>query len=76
VPRTTVGSLLDRQQNLVAQRNEAEAEIARLEREEAFLSRQVREATEQVRYYEGLLVNLKRDWGRRGTLAELIRRLG
>jgi hypothetical protein len=76
VPRTTVGSLLDKQQSLVAMRHEAEAEVARLAREEQFLSRQVREAAEQVRYYEGLLVNLRRDWGRTGTLAELVRRLG
>jgi hypothetical protein len=76
MPRTTAGSLLDRHQSLVAARHETEAEIARLTREESYLSRQVRQAAEQVRYYEGLLTSLRRDWGRTGALADLMRRIG
>jgi len=50
--------------------------MARLEREEEYLRRQVREAREQVRYYEGLLTVLRRDWGRPAPLADLVRKLG
>ena len=76
VPRATAGSLLDRHQNLLAARSATEEEMARLAREEEFLAEQVREAAQQVRYYEGLLANLRRDWHGPGTLAELVRRLG
>ena len=75
MPRTTAGSLHDRQQALLSARHQTEAEMAQLAREESYLSQQVREATEQVRYYEGLLTNLRRDWGRSGALADLVRRL-
>ncbi|MCI4339944.1 MAG: hypothetical protein L3K06_02670 [Thermoplasmata archaeon] len=50
--------------------------MTRLEREEEYLRRQVREAREQVRYYEGLLNVLRRDWGKPAPLAELVRKLG
>lgn len=75
MPRTTAGSLHDKHQSLLAARHEAEAELARLAREESYLAQQVREAAEQVRYYEGLLANLRRDWGKPGALADLVRRL-
>ena len=75
MPRTTAGSLHDRLQTLLAARHETEAEMARLAREETYVSQQVREATEQVRYYEGLLANLRRDWGKPGALEDLVRRL-
>jgi hypothetical protein len=75
MPRTTAGSLLDKQQTLVAARHETEAEIARLTREEEYLAQQVREASEQVRYYEGLLVSHRKEWGKAPALAELVRRL-
>lgn len=75
MPRTTVGSFLDKQQTLVAAQHETEAEIARLAREEQFLAQQVREAAEQVRYYEGLLASHRREWGRPPALADLVRRL-
>jgi len=54
---------------------EAEAELQRLVREEEYLLRQIREARDQVRYYEGLLVVLRRDWGRTPPLAALVRKL-
>ena len=66
----------DRHDSLIAARQEAEAEVARLQREEEYLLRQVREAREQVRYYEGLLAVLRKDWGKPPPLAELVRRLG
>jgi multidrug resistance efflux pump len=68
--------LLDRHVSLLSAREEAEAEMARLEREEEYLRRQVREAREQVRYYEGLLTVLRKDWGKPAPLAELVRKLG
>ena len=70
-----VTPLADRQENLLRVREEAEAEIRRLHREEEFLRGQIREAREQVRYYESLLATLRRDWGRPGPLAELVRKL-
>jgi hypothetical protein len=67
--------LHDRHQALLAARHETEAEMARLAREETYLAQQVREASEQVRYYETLLANLKRDSGHPGAFADLVRRL-
>lgn len=66
----------DRHDSLLAARHQAEAEVQRLTREEEFLVGQVRQAREQVRYYEGLLAVLKRDWGKAGPLAEMVRKLG
>jgi multidrug resistance efflux pump len=53
-----------------------ETELARLLREEDYLALQTRRAREQVRYYEQLLADLKREWGRRAPLSDLVRRLG
>jgi multidrug resistance efflux pump len=66
----------DRPDTLRAAQEEAEAELRRLGREEEYLLRQIREARDQVRYYEGLLVVLRRDWGRTPPLADLVRKLG
>jgi uncharacterized protein HemX len=74
--RATPDSLHDRQASLEQLRSEAEAEAEQLERDERTLLQQVRQAQEQVRYYEGLLVQLRRDWGAAPPLARLIRRLG
>jgi hypothetical protein len=74
LPRVT--SLGDRHESLLAARQEAEAEVQRLAREEEFLVGQVRQAREQVRYYEELLAVLKRDWGKNALLADLVRKLG
>ncbi len=70
-----VTTLADKHESLLRARDEAEAELRRLAREEEFLRGQIREAREQVRYYEDLLVTLRRDWGRPPPLAELVRRL-
>ena len=51
-------------------------EIARLRREEEYLRLKVRQAREQVRYYEELLALLRRDFGRPPSLDEFVRRLG
>jgi hypothetical protein len=51
-------------------------EVARLRREEEYLRLKVRQAREQVHYYEGLLALLRRDYGRPPSLAEVVRRLG
>lgn len=74
--RRTPASLHDKQQSLLAARDETRAEVERLEREERFLREQLREARDQVRYYESLLAALRRDWGRDAPLASLVRRLG
>lgn len=73
--RPTPVSLHDRQSNLESLRQETEDEANRLAREEATLVEQVRQAQEQVRYYERLLAQLRRDWGAPPALARLFRRL-
>ncbi len=66
----------DRQESLLATQREVTAELARLRREEEYLELKVRQAREQVRYYEALLELLRRDWGKSPGLSELVRRLG
>ena len=66
----------DRFQQLRGTQRELLAELVRVEREEQYLRLKVRQAREQVRYYEGLLALLRRDWGRAPGLSELVRRLG
>ena len=51
-------------------------ELSRLRREEEYLRLKVRQARDQVRYYEGLLQLLRRDLGRQPSLTEVVRRLG
>ncbi|HEV8050812.1 MAG TPA: hypothetical protein VGP88_09510 [Thermoplasmata archaeon] len=72
----TPSSLQDRLEALLTARADAEAEAARLRREAEYLVDQVRQAQEQVRHYEGLLVELRRDWGGAPRLTEIVRRLG
>ncbi len=55
---------------------ELAGEIARTRREEEYLRLKVRQAREQIRYYEGLLALLRRDLGRAPPLSEMVRRLG
>ena len=76
VRRRTPSSLHDRLETLLAARADGEAEAARLRRELEYLSNQVRQAEEQVRHYEGLLTELRKDWGGSPRLADLVRRLG
>lgn len=61
--------LLETQEDLVT-------ELGRVVREEEYLRLKVRQAREQVRYYEGLLALLRRDFGRTPGLSDLVRRLG
>lgn len=70
------GLLRDRQAALLASVRELSAERARLARQEEYLALKVRQAREQVRYYEGLLELLRRDWGKTPGLSEIVRRLG
>ncbi len=73
-PKAT--SLLDRHTTLLEAHHEAESESQRLAREEEFLAGQVRQAREQVQYYEALLATLRKEMGRQGPLAAMVRRLG
>ena len=68
-------SLSDRAASLERLRQEAEAEAVRLGFEERSLVDQVRKAREQVRYYEGLLVEIRRSVGRTPSLTRLLRSL-
>jgi len=66
----------DRIESLRENERELLGEVVRLEREEAYLRLKVRQAREQVRYYDGLLALLRRDFGRPPSLSEVMRRLG
>ncbi len=61
---------------LKSTQRELVGEINRVRREEEYLRQKLRQAQEQVRYYEGLLTLLRRDLGRAPGLTELLRRLG
>ena len=74
--RRLLQSTTARQDALLATEQELVAEVARTRREEEYLLLKVRQAREQVRYYERLLELLKRDWGQDPGLAALVRRLG
>jgi chromosome segregation ATPase len=76
VRRPTPSTLHSKLESLLASLTEAEAEAARLRSEAEYLVGQVRQAQEQVRHYEGLLTELRRDWGRAPGLTDLVRRLG
>jgi len=65
----------DRLEFLRATEQELAGQIGQLRREEEYLRLKVRQAREQVRYYEGLLALLRRDYGRAPPLAEVVRRL-
>jgi hypothetical protein len=76
MPRRVLPSTIDRFDTLRTTERELTAEADRLRREEEYLVLKVRQAREQVRYYERLLELLKRDWGRDPGLATLVRRFG
>jgi hypothetical protein len=69
-------SLSDREDALLATQRQLSSELARLGREEEYLTLKVRQAREQVRYYEGLLQLLRRDWGKAPGLSDFVRKLG
>lgn len=74
--RPLLRSTTAKEDALLATEQELLAEVARTRREEEYLLLKVRQAREQVRYYERLLELLKRDWGQDPGLAALVRRLG
>jgi hypothetical protein len=76
MPRRVLPSTIDKYETLRSAERELLVEVGRLRREEDYLLLKVRQAREQVRYYERLLELLKRDWGRDPSLATLVRRLG
>jgi hypothetical protein len=69
-------SITDRQESLLSTERDLLAEVARTRRQEEYLLVKVRQAREQVRYYERLLEMLKRDWGEDPGLATLVRKIG
>lgn len=73
--RRLPSSLLDRILHLRNVREELEAEIRRLSREEEYLGEQVRKAREQLGYYERLLRDLKKEVGREQGVTEILRRM-
>ncbi len=68
--------LPDKQAALIEAQRELSAEMLRLAREEEYLTLKIRQAREQVHYYEGLLELLRQDLGRSPGLSELVRKLG
>jgi hypothetical protein len=76
MPRRPLHSTIDRMEALLASERDLLAEVARTRREEEYLVLKVRQAREQVRYYERLLELLRRDWGQDPGLSSLVRRLG
>jgi outer membrane protein TolC len=69
-------STIDKQESLLATERDLLAEVARTRREEEYLLLKVRQAREQVRYYERLLEMMKRDWAQDPGLASLVRGRG
>jgi hypothetical protein len=76
MPRRGSHSLTGRMETLRAVERDLRAEVEHLRREERYVLLKIRQARDQVRYYEGLLRLLKRDWGEGPGLSELVRRLG
>lgn len=76
MPRRPFHSITDRQETLLATERDLLAEVALTRREEEYLLLKVRQAREQLRYYERLLEMLKKDWGQDPGLASFVRRLG
>lgn len=74
MPRAAL--LSDKQESLIATQREITSELDRLRREEEYLVLKVRQAREQLRYYETLLQLLRRDWGKSSGLSTLVRKLG
>ena len=66
----------DRIEFLRSTERDLQGEVVRLRREEEYLRLKVRQAREQVRYYEGLLALIRRDFGRPPPLDEVVRKLG
>jgi len=76
VARRASLTLADKEESLLESQRDVLSEVSRLRREEQYLDEKVRQAREQVRYYEELLALLSRDWGKNPGLSDLVRRLG
>lgn len=66
----------DRLDSLRSTQQELEGELDQMRKEEEYLRLKLRQAAEQVRYYEGLLMLLRRDLSRSRGVSDLMRRLG
>lgn len=73
--RRVLLTLADRENELLESQQELVVELARLHREEEYFALKVRQAREQVRYYEDLLTLLRRDWGKNPGISDIVRRL-
>ena len=76
MPRRGSLSTTGRLETLRAVERELRTEVDRLRREERYILLKVQQARDQVRYYEGILRLLKRDWGEAPGLSDVVRRLG
>lgn len=76
MPPRVLPSTADRYEVLRSTERDLLSEVGRLRREEEYLALKVRQAREQVRYYERLLELLKRDWGKDPSLTAMVRRFG
>ncbi|MFG1530631.1 MAG: hypothetical protein AAFA34_05095 [Thermoplasmata archaeon] len=65
----------DRAAGLARELQRLEAELGRLAYEEEFVDLQIRQAREQIAYYEQLLKLLRKDWGQVSGLADLLQRM-
>jgi len=65
----------DRVTRLADEARDLEGELGRLAYEEEFVDLQIRQAREQVRYYEDLLRLLRKEWGQVSGLADLLERM-
>ncbi len=70
-----MGRLSDRIEHLEEMYQQLLGELVLAQREEEYVGLKVRQAREQVRYYEGLLALLRRDFGKASGLSQLVRRM-
>ncbi|MHB1932460.1 MAG: hypothetical protein ACYCPV_05695 [Thermoplasmata archaeon] len=68
-------SASDRASGLARELQSLEAELGRIAYEEEFVELQIRQAREQIAYYEQLLKLLRKDWGQVSGLADLLQRM-
>jgi hypothetical protein len=76
MPRSGSRSISGRLESLRAAEQAVRAEVERLRREERYILLKVQQARDQVRYYEQVLRLLRRDWGRRSGLEDVVRKMG
>ncbi len=76
MPRRGSLSISGKLDTLLLAEREVRAEVERLRREEGRLLLKVAQARDQLQYYERTLRLLRRDWGARPALDDVVRRLG